>query len=392
MFMAMVNLKFSRNSRGWDFFDIDFDFDFDMEAIIVSIQESVVNVADKIMIDVFNLDETLYKENRRDIIRGINDAIKEDITGGVNIIFEFFGLYEPPQDESYPYYVGKAHADILLIAIVHFEQQVGIEIMNLISNFFAGKAILDAKESAEFLNGELRYLSAVIPRNGGAVMTAGGVVAGVEAAGVTAVIEGAVVTAGTVVAGIVIVTQIAGYGATMNFVDHMELLKKTKKDFKGTGNLKFTLNSIKDLARKTGDEIREILKNNSSLSFKNGDEILTSEVNDILNKINPSDKSGVSRNYTALEAVNQARINKLYNNNSSFKNLISSRSKVFRDKIDRMINALKDSIERFEERNKVCFEMKEDCLYNVSKKEYVDKDEVPGIYRLRKVEVEKNTF
>lgn len=141
-------------------------------------------------------------------------------------------------------------------------------------------------------------------------------------------------TAGGVVAGIVIVTQIAGYGATMNFVDHMELLKKTKKDFKETGNLKFTLNSIKDLARKTDDEIREILKNNSSLSFKNGDEILTSEVNDILNKINPSDKSGVSRNYTALEAVNQARINKLYNNNSSFKNLISSRSKVFKDKID----------------------------------------------------------
>lgn len=62
------------------------------------------------------------------------------------------------------------------------------------------------------------------------------------------------------------------------------------------------------------------------------------------------------------------------------------------DKFDMMINALKDSIERFEERNKVCFEMKEDCLYNVSKKEYVDKDEVPGIYRLRKVEVEKNTF
>lgn len=68
MFMAMVNLKFSRNSRGWDFFDIDIDIDFDMEAIIVSIQESVVNVADKIMIDVFNLDEILYKENRRDII------------------------------------------------------------------------------------------------------------------------------------------------------------------------------------------------------------------------------------------------------------------------------------------------------------------------------------
>ena len=31
-------------------------------------------------------------------------------------------------------------------------------------------------------------------------------------------------TAGGVVAGIVIVTQIAGYGAKINFVDHMELL------------------------------------------------------------------------------------------------------------------------------------------------------------------------
>ncbi|MNJ70366.1 hypothetical protein D3C77_668160 [compost metagenome] len=54
--------------------------------------------------------------------------------------------------------------------------------------------------------------------------------------------------------------------------------------------------------------------------------------------------------------------------------------------------AFKLIFERYDERNTIHTELKENCLYNICQRKYVTEDEVPGVYRLKPVVVDTFLF
>lgn len=51
--------------------------------------------------------------------------------------------------------------------------------------------------------------------------------------------------------------------------------------------------------------------------------------------------------------------------------------------------AVKLIFERYDERNAIHTELNTNCLYNLCQRNYVVEDEVPGVYRLNSIKMEK---
>ncbi|MBP1905445.1 hypothetical protein J2Z32_002075 [Paenibacillus turicensis] len=59
-----------------------------------------------------------------------------------------------------------------------------------------------------------------------------------------------------------------------------------------------------------------------------------------------------------------------------------------KENFSRIFEAFKLVFERYNERDAIHTELKDNCLYNICQREYLNEDEVPGVYRLKPVAVE----
>nr|WP_245251372.1 deaminase domain-containing protein [Paenibacillus turicensis] len=102
------------------------------------------------------------------------------------------------------------------------------------------------------------------------------------------------------------------------------------------GNKVYYIDSVKNLKNSADSDILKLLEKNEIFKFRNGDEIKSSDIRKLLTTTNNSDKSGI-RNFTPLEAFNEARIRKLYKNETSYKEIIASSSETFKNNVEKVL-------------------------------------------------------